>query len=62
MTRSEQQRSTKGFDKLREQIDADPVRRARVEDLKSAMLAELRRSLDLTQAAIAALTGCHIKC
>ena len=53
MTQSEQQSRSKSFDKLRKQIDADSHRRARVEDYKSAMLAELRRSLDLTQAAIA---------
>jgi transcriptional regulator with XRE-family HTH domain len=45
--------TTKRFDELRSQIDADPARRARVERDKSAMLRDLRRSLDLTQAAVA---------
>jgi transcriptional regulator with XRE-family HTH domain len=45
--------SKKSFSGLREQIDADPERRARVEDHKAAMLGDLRRELDLTQAAIA---------
>jgi len=53
MTESEHHAKTKSFDKLRRQIDADPDRRARVEDHKTAMLAELRRELDLTQAVIA---------
>jgi transcriptional regulator with XRE-family HTH domain len=43
----------KGFNQLREQIDADPARRAKVERHKAAMLGELRRQLDLTQAAVA---------
>jgi transcriptional regulator with XRE-family HTH domain len=41
------------FHVLREQIDADPQRRARVEEYKAQMLSELRRELDLTQAALA---------
>lgn len=53
MTKSEHRTQTKSFDTLRRQIDADPDRRARVEDHKMAMLAELRRELDLTQAAMA---------
>ena len=53
MTQSEHRTQTKSFDKLRRQIDADPDRRARVEDHKTVMLAELRRELDLTQAVIA---------
>ena len=53
MTQSERQPQSRSFDKLRRQIDADPDRRARVEEHKTAMLAELRRSLDLTQAALA---------
>lgn len=44
---------TKSFDKLRGQIDADLDRRARVDEHKMAMLADLRRELDLTQAVIA---------
>jgi transcriptional regulator with XRE-family HTH domain len=38
---------------LRREIDADPARRARVEEHKAALLSELRRELDLTQAALA---------
>jgi len=43
----------KGFDELRRQVDADPARRARVEEHKAAMLGELRRKLDLTQVIVA---------
>jgi DNA-binding XRE family transcriptional regulator len=46
-------KSRKGFDELRKQIDADPARRANVEKHKTAMLGELRRKLDLTQAIVA---------
>ncbi len=46
-------KGTKRFDELRSQIDAEPARRARVEQHKAAMLGDLRRSLDLTQAAVA---------
>jgi DNA-binding XRE family transcriptional regulator len=46
-------RSRKSFDELRKQIDADPARRANVEKHKTAMLGELRRKLDLTQAIVA---------
>jgi transcriptional regulator with XRE-family HTH domain len=53
MSQSERHAHSRSFDKLRQQIDADPDRRASVEEHKTAMLAELRRSLDLTQAAIA---------
>jgi transcriptional regulator with XRE-family HTH domain len=53
MSKSEQHVQAKSFDKLRGQIDADPDRRARVDEHKVAMLADLRRTLDLTQAAIA---------
>ena len=53
MTQSERHAHSQSFDNLRRQIDADPDRRARVEEHKTAMLAELRRSLDLTQAALA---------
>jgi transcriptional regulator with XRE-family HTH domain len=45
--------SRKGFDELRRQIDTDPIRRANVEKHKTAMLGELRRKLDLTQAIVA---------
>jgi transcriptional regulator with XRE-family HTH domain len=43
----------KSFDLLRKQIEADPARRANVEKHKAAMLGELRRRLDLTQAVVA---------
>jgi len=43
----------KSFDQLRKQIDADPARRANVEKHKAAMLGDLRRRLDLTQAIVA---------
>jgi DNA-binding XRE family transcriptional regulator len=43
----------KNFNELRKQIDADPARLARAREHKSAMLAELRRELDLTQAVLA---------
>jgi transcriptional regulator with XRE-family HTH domain len=50
---SERARHTRSFDELRRQIDADAARRARVESHKAAMLGELRRELDLTQATVA---------
>jgi DNA-binding XRE family transcriptional regulator len=53
MTTAKATKSRKGFDKLRKQIDADPARRANVEEHKTAMLSELRRKLDLTQAIVA---------
>jgi transcriptional regulator with XRE-family HTH domain len=53
MTHSRHSTQTKSFDNLRRQIDADPGRRARVDDHKVAMLFELRRELDLTQAVMA---------
>jgi len=53
MSQSKPGTQVKSFDKLRRKIDADPQRRARVEEHKAAMLSELRRDLDLTQAAIA---------
>jgi transcriptional regulator with XRE-family HTH domain len=53
MSESKPKGQAKSFERLRRQIDADPQRRARVEEHKAAMLAELRRDLDLTQAAIA---------
>ncbi len=40
---------TKPFRRLAENINSDPARRARVDEHKRVMLAELRRSLDLTQ-------------
>ncbi len=53
MTTTKTKKSRKGFDELRKQIDADPARRANVEKHKTAMLSELRRKLDLTQAIVA---------
>lgn len=50
--------STRPFSELRKDIDADPVRRLRVETMKNAMLkavklAELRRQLGMTQQELA---------
>jgi len=53
LTPAKTTRTRKGFDQLRKQIDADPARRANVEEHKTAMLGELRRELDLTQAVVA---------
>ncbi|MGA2165054.1 MAG: helix-turn-helix transcriptional regulator [Solirubrobacteraceae bacterium] len=53
MTTAKTTKSRKAFDELRKQIDADPARRATVEEHKTAMLSELRRKLDLTQAIVA---------
>lgn len=53
MTTAKTTKSRKGFDELRKQIDADPARRANVEEHKTAMLSELRRKFDLTQAIVA---------
>lgn len=53
MTSRETPQRSRSFDGLRTHIDTDPGRRARVDEHKPAMLAELRRELDLTQAAIA---------
>jgi transcriptional regulator with XRE-family HTH domain len=53
VTKTKTARGPKRFDELREQIDADPARRARVEEHKAQMLGALRRKLDLTQAAVA---------
>jgi len=50
---TERTRHARSFDELRRQIDADPARRTRVEKHKAAMLGELRRELDLTQATVA---------
>ncbi len=46
---------TKPFRQVAEKIDTDPARRARVDEHKRAMLAELRQSLDLTQTDVAEL-------
>jgi transcriptional regulator with XRE-family HTH domain len=53
MTRAKTTKRPKRFDDLRKHIDADPTRRARVEEHKQEMLGELRRKLDLTQAVVA---------
>jgi transcriptional regulator with XRE-family HTH domain len=53
MTPTKITKNRKEFDELRKQIDADPARRANVERHKTAMLGELRRRLDLTQAIVA---------
>lgn len=53
MTRAKTTRRPKRFDDLRKPIDADPTRRALVEEHKQEMLGELRRKLDLTQAVVA---------
>lgn len=53
MTTAKTTKSRKKFDELRKQIDADPARRTNVEKHKTAMLGELRRKLDLTQAIVA---------
>jgi transcriptional regulator with XRE-family HTH domain len=53
MTRTKTTRRPKRFDDLRKHIDADPTRRARVDEHKQEMLGELRRKLDLTQAVVA---------
>ena len=53
MTPTKTTKSRKDFDELRKQIDSDPARRANVEEHKTAMLGELRRKLDLTQAIVA---------
>jgi transcriptional regulator with XRE-family HTH domain len=53
MTPTKTAKNRKSFDELRKQIDADPARRANVEEHKTAMLGELRRRLDLTQAIVA---------
>lgn len=62
MSRGERDRPTSGdertgraksFDVLRQQIDADPARRERVDKHRKAMLADVRRELDLTQVIVA---------
>jgi len=53
MKRTESSRQAQPFAKLREQIDADPERRARVDQHKRALLADLRKSLDVTQVVLA---------
>lgn len=53
MSTSKPTRKPKRFDELRKPIQSDPTRSARVEEHKTAMLGELRRKLDLTQAVLA---------
>jgi transcriptional regulator with XRE-family HTH domain len=53
MTPAKTTKNRKGFDELRKQIDANPARRAKVDEHKTTMLGELRRKLDLTQAIVA---------
>ena len=53
MTPAKTTNRPKSFDQLRKQIDVDPARRANVEKHKAALLGELRRRLDLTQAVVA---------
>ncbi|MGH2831999.1 MAG: helix-turn-helix domain-containing protein [Solirubrobacteraceae bacterium] len=57
MTSTKTTKNRKGFGELRKQIDADPARRAKVDEHKTAMLSELRRRLDLTQAVVADRLG-----
>jgi len=53
MSKTKPTRQPKRFAELRTPIERDPVRNARVEEHKAAMLGELRRKLDLTQAVVA---------
>jgi transcriptional regulator with XRE-family HTH domain len=53
MSTTKPTRKPKRFDELRKPIQSDPTRSARVEEHKTAMLGELRRKLDLTQAVVA---------
>jgi transcriptional regulator with XRE-family HTH domain len=53
MSKTKPARQPKRFAELRKPIESDPVRSARVEEHKAAMLGELRRKLDLTQAVVA---------
>jgi DNA-binding XRE family transcriptional regulator len=53
MSTTKPTRKPKRFDELRKPIQDDPARSARVEEHKAAMLGELRRKLDLTQAVVA---------
>jgi transcriptional regulator with XRE-family HTH domain len=53
MSKTKPARQPKRFDELRRPIESEPVRSARVEGHKAAMLGELRRKLDLTQAVVA---------
>ena len=53
MSKTKPARQPKRFAELRKPIESDPLRSARVEEHKAAMLGELRRKLDLTQAVVA---------
>ncbi len=53
MSKTKPARQPNRFAELRKPIESDPVRRARVAEHKAAMLGELRRKLDLTQAVVA---------
>src|SRR5271167_4724034 len=53
MSKTKPARQPKRFAELRKPIESDSVRRAKVEKHKAAMLGELRRKLDLTQAIVA---------
>ncbi len=53
MSSAKPTRRSTGFDELRKPIASDPVRSARVAEHEAAMLGELRRKLDLTQAVVA---------
>ena len=53
MSKTKPARQPKRFAELRKPIESDPMRNARVEEHKTAMLGELRRKLDLTQAVVA---------
>jgi transcriptional regulator with XRE-family HTH domain len=53
MNKTKPARQPKRFAELRKPIENDAVRNARVEEHKAAMLGELRRKLDLTQAVVA---------
>lgn len=52
-SRDERSGRAKTFDVLRRQIDIDQARRERVDEHKKAMLADVRRRLDLTQVTVA---------
>jgi transcriptional regulator with XRE-family HTH domain len=53
MSKTKPVREPKRFSELRAPLEADPARSARVQVHKTAMLGELRRKLDLTQAVVA---------
>ena len=55
MTKAKTTKRPKRFDELRKHIDADPTRRARVEEHKQEMLGELRRKLESVTAEVTSL-------